>query len=93
MEDLWKQHTDKMQLLEGNLINICGHQCTVEFQPSADQSWQSWANNELNQAATYLSPYAKVHKGDIGKIGQSIGFSETGTWQPLTSCKIWLYTL
>ena len=85
MEYLWKQHTDEMQLLEGNLITICGHQCTVEFQPSADQSWQSWANNELNQAATYPSPYANIHKGDIGKIGQSIGFSETDTWQPLTS--------
>ena len=85
MEDLWKQHTDEMQLLEGNLIVICGHQCTVEFQPSADQSWQSWANSELNQAATYPSPYANVHKADIGKIGQSIGFSGTDTWQPLTS--------
>ena len=80
MEDLWKQHSDKMQLLEGNLINLCGHQCTVEFQASADQSLQSWANNELNQAATYPSPYANVHKGDICKLGQSIGFSETDTW-------------
>ena len=37
MEDLWKQHSDEMQLLEGNLINLCGHQCTVEFQPNPVQ--------------------------------------------------------
>ena len=69
MEDLWKQHSDEMQVLEGNLFNVCGHQCIIEFQPSADQSWQSWANNELNQAVTYPSPYANVHKGDMSKIG------------------------
>ena len=50
-----------------------------------DQSWQSWANNELNQAATYSSPYANVHKGKLSKIGQSIGLSETDTWKPPTA--------
>lgn len=55
MEDLWKQHSDEMETLEGNIINIHGHQCTVEFQPSTDQPWQNWASNELNQAATYPS--------------------------------------
>jgi hypothetical protein len=84
MEALWKQHSDEMQLLEGNLITIHGHLCTVEFQPSTDQSWQSWASNELNQAATYPSPFANVHKGELCKIGQSIGFSETDTWKPPT---------
>ncbi len=44
VEDLWKQHTEEMLLLEGNVLNVCGHQCTLEFQPSADQSWQSWSN-------------------------------------------------
>ena len=63
MEDLWKQHTEEMLVLEGNILRVCGHQCTLEFQPSADQSWQSWANGELNQAATCPSPYAFVHKG------------------------------
>ena len=42
---------------------IAGRECTVEFQPSADMCWQSWANNETTQAATYPSPYANVHKG------------------------------
>lgn len=62
MEDIWKQHTEEMRVLEGNILTVRGQQCTLEFQPSADhQSWQSWANNELNQAATYPSPYANVH--------------------------------
>ena len=38
LEDLWKQHTEEMALLEGNLLTVAGKQCTVEFQPSADMS-------------------------------------------------------
>ena len=64
LEDLWKQHTDEMAILEGNKFIINGKECTVEFQPSADMCWQSWANNETTQAATYPSPYANVHKGN-----------------------------
>ena len=75
MEDLWKQHTEEMKVLEGNVLTVCGQQCTTEFQPSADQSWQSYANNELNQAATYPSPYANVHKGELCKMGGTIGNS------------------
>lgn len=82
MEDLWRQHTDEMEILEGNIINIHGHQCTIEFQPSADNSWQSWASNELNQAAAYPSLYANVHKADLHKIGKSINFEPGDTWQP-----------
>ena len=81
MEDLWKQHTEEMKVLEGNVLTVCGQQCTTEFQPSADQSWQSWANNELNQAATYPSPYANVHKGELCKMGGTIGNSNECTWQ------------
>ena len=82
MEDLWLQHSDEMLLLEGNVLIVCGIQCTVEFQPSADQSWQSWANNELNQAATYPSPYANVHKGNMCLMGGTIGYSASDTWTP-----------
>ena len=32
MEDLWKQHTDEMLLMEGNILNLNGEQVTVEFQ-------------------------------------------------------------
>ena len=81
MEDLWKQHTEEMKVLEGNVFTICGQQCTTEFQPSADQSLQSWANNELNQAATYPSPYANVHKGELRKMGGTIGNYIECTWQ------------
>ena len=82
MEDLWLQHSDELLLLEDNILNICSIQCTVEFQPSADQSWQSWANNELNQAATYPSPYANVHKGNMCVMGGTIGTGPSDTWIP-----------
>lgn len=84
MEDLWHQHADEMKLLEGSVLTICNTQCTVEFQPSADQSWQSWAGNELNQAATYPSPFADVHKGNLSLIGGSIGNDPGCTWHPPT---------
>jgi len=82
MEGLWLQHSEEMLLLEGNILNVCGKECTVEFQPSADQSWQSWANNELNQAATYPSPYANVSKGSMCVMGGTIGTSPQSTWTP-----------
>lgn len=85
LEDLWKQHTDKMAILEGNILTIAGRKCTVEFQPSADMCWQSWANTELNQAATYPSPYANVHSGNIRTMGGTIGFATTDTWKPYTN--------
>ena len=65
LELLWQQHTEEMLLLESSVFTLCGKECTMEFQPTADISWQSWACNELNQAATYPSPYANVHKGDM----------------------------
>ena len=37
-------------------------------------SWQSWAANELNQVATYPSPYVNVHKGN-DYYGGSIGLT------------------
>ena len=48
LEDLWDRHTAEMAVLEGNIITVCGKQCTAEFHSSADMSWQSWANNEVN---------------------------------------------
>ncbi|XP_078361840.1 uncharacterized protein LOC144646172 [Oculina patagonica] len=85
LEDLWEQHTAEMALLEGNIISICNKQCTVEFQPSADMSWQSWASNEVNQAATHPSPYANVSKTNMTTMGGSIGFADGDTWQPYTN--------
>jgi hypothetical protein len=50
-----------MLLLEASVFTVSGKECTIEFQPGADMSWQSWACNK--EAATYPSPYANVHKG------------------------------
>ena len=81
MEDIWRQHVEEMKLLEGNVLTVCSQQCTAEFQPSADHSWQSWANNKQNQAATYPSPYASVHRGELCKMGGTIGNSNECTWK------------
>jgi hypothetical protein len=85
LEDLWKQHTDEMAIFEGNYMTIAGKKCTIEFQTSAGMAWQSWANNELNQAATCPSPYANVSKGNIATMGGSIGSTDTDIWQPFTN--------
>ena len=66
----------------GNTLTISGEQCTLEFQPSADQAWQFWANNELTQAATYPLMYAKVHKSQLTFINGTIGNSSSDTWAP-----------
>ena len=53
---------------------------TIEFQPSADQAWQFWANHELTQSATCCSMFARVHKAELTKIGGSIG-ERDGDWK------------
>jgi hypothetical protein len=85
LESLWQQHTEEMVLLESSVFTVCGRECTVQFQPSADMSWQNWACNEVNNAATYPSPYANVHKGDMCKMGGSIGHGSADLWKPYTS--------
>ena len=72
MSNLWEQHTEEMKMLEGNVLYVCNKVCTVEFQPGADMSRQSWAANELNQAAAHPSPYGNVHKSTIATVGGSI---------------------
>ena len=81
LELLWQQHTEEMLLLESSVFTICGRECTLQFQPSADMSWQSWACNEVNQAATYPSPYANVHKGNLCTMNGRIGFDDCSTWK------------
>ena len=84
LELLWQQHSEEMLLLESSVFTVFGRECTLEFQPSADMSWQSWACNEVNQAATYPCIYANVHKGDMHTMGGSIGSSGC-LWKPYTS--------
>ena len=50
------------------------------FNPFGDMSWQSWACNEVNQAATSL--YANVHKGNMCSMGGSIGHGDKDLWNP-----------
>ncbi|PFX27345.1 hypothetical protein AWC38_SpisGene7968 [Stylophora pistillata] len=61
-----------------------GSEVGKTFDTGADMSWQSWAANELNQAATYPSPYANVHKGNMNTMGGSIGMGKDDTWKPYT---------
>ena len=84
MSCIWKQHSDEMEMLEGNIFHVAVEKCMVQFQPSADQSWQSWANNETTQAATFPSPFANVNKGNMNIVNGSIGFESTDTWKPFT---------
>ena len=81
---LWQQHAEEMELIENNVLSINNTKITVEFQPSADQAWQHWAANVLTQSATYPSPYANVHKSQLCKIGGTIGFGASNTWNPPT---------
>ena len=84
MSCIWKQHLDEMEMLAGNIFHVAGEKCTVQFQPSADQSWQSWENNATTQAATFPSPFANVNKGNMNIVNGSIGFESTDTWKPFT---------
>ncbi len=80
LQSFWQLHTDEMLLLEASIFTVSGKKCTIEFQPSADMSWQSWACNEVNQAATSL--YANVHKGNMCSMGGSIGHGDKDLWNP-----------
>ena len=51
---IWHQHTQEMLLLEESNFTVNEEVCSFGFQPFADQSWQSWAANEVSQSATYL---------------------------------------
>ena len=75
-----------MEMLEGNVFVVSNKQCTVEFQPSADMSWQSWANNELSQTVTYpyASPYVNESKGNMCTMGASIGMGEEDFFKSYT---------
>ena len=86
ISQLWKQHTEEMQLVEGNLFYINNEKVTIQFEPSADQAWQFWANNELTQSATYPSMFARVHKSELTFIGGSVGNTEDDCkWKVPTS--------
>jgi len=69
--------------IECNVYTIRGIECTFVFElVPADQKWLATFSGELNNAATYPSPFANVSKDDLNKVGCSIGFSECDTWKP-----------
>ena len=80
-EDLWDQHCLKMETMEGCQFTIHGQSVSFEFHPSADQSWISWAANEVNQAASYPSPFGNVTLVSLHQVNGTFGTSSTNTWQ------------
>ena len=72
MADLWEQHCEEMKIMEGNYCTINGKRCLFEFVPSADQAWQTWAANEVSQAAMYPSPYANVSTSTMSCVNGRI---------------------
>ena len=75
-ESLWQQHCKEMRLIESNVL-VNGVRCTFEFVPSTDTAWLCFAANVLGCSATYPSPFANVHKGDLSEMGGSIGTAKT----------------
>ena len=80
-EDLWDQHCLEMETMEGCQFTIHGQSVSFEFHPSADQSWISWAANEVNQAASYPSPFGNVTLASLHQVNGTFGTSSTNTWQ------------
>ncbi|XP_065639723.1 uncharacterized protein LOC136072530 [Hydra vulgaris] len=79
-ELLWKQHSEEMKLIEGNVLNINNIKTSFKFVPSADISWLCFAANVLPTSATYPSPFANVHKSELLQRNKTIGGTEA-TWQ------------
>ena len=79
--------TEEMEEVEGKqLTTERGKQVVIKFEliPS-DMKWMSSHSGELNNCATYFSPFANVNQTSKRTIGGTIGGLEA-TWQP------WDYT-
>ena len=79
--------TEEMEEVEGKqLTTERGKQVVFKFEliPS-DMKWMSSHSGELNNCATYFSPFANVNQTSKRTIGGTIGGLEA-TWQP------WDYT-
>lgn len=81
MSELWKQYIEEMKILEGNVLNVCGKECIVEFQLGVDMLWQSWVVNEFNQVVIYFFLYVNVYKGNMVIMGGFIGLKEGDIWR------------
>ena len=79
---------EEMEKVEGKqLTNERGKQVVFKFEliPS-DMKWMSSHSGELNNCATYFSPFANVNQTSKRTIGGTIGDPEA-TWQPWDSTK------
>ena len=80
--------TEEMEEVEGKqLTTERGKQVVFKFEliPS-DMKWMSSHSGELNNCATYFSPFANVNQTSKRTIGGTIGDPEA-TWQPWDSTK------
>ena len=77
-----KHVVQEMEEIEKKKYEVRGKTVTFEFKliPS-DQKWMSAMAGELNNAATYFSPFANVCKKDIETIHGTIGNDSSCTWK------------
>ena len=68
-----------MLVLESSYFTVNEQICSFQFEPSADQSWQSFAANEVGQSATYPSPYTNISKFTLCIPNGTIGTAWVAT--------------
>ena len=69
MEDLWKQHTEEMKALEGNVLTVCGQQCTTEFSQVLISLGKAGQIMSSTKQPYTLHPMPKSTKGSCVKWG------------------------
>ena len=83
MKEYTKHLKGEMEEIEGKKMTTeQGHRIEFRFQLiPGDMNWVSSMSGELNNCATYFSPFANVNQTNKMTIGGSIGGPEA-TWQP-----------
>ena len=80
-KDLWRQHSEEMLLIEGNVFEFQGEKSTFEFVPAADIAWLVTATNCLPCSSRYPVPFANVHKEQLTMCNGTISYTTDTTWQ------------
>ena len=80
-ELLWKQHSDEMNLIEGNIFHITNEKVTFSFVPGGDTAWLCWAANVLPSSATYPSPFCNVHKSQLTEMDGLLDYHLNAKWR------------
>ena len=63
-ELLCRQHSDEMNLIEGNIFHINNEKVTFSSVPGGDTAWLCWVANIFPASATYPSTFFNVHKSE-----------------------------